>query len=117
MTHEQRPARFHDLYYSDNYDIIDFESGHWAARSIQGVDATNATWGVGDEAWPAGEELFEGDPVSVAEEDEDGPYCRYCCDYYASNVSSSCQYHPSDTISASEAAFNRYCDNMGNNRR
>jgi hypothetical protein len=68
MTHE-RTARFHDLYYSDNYDIIDFESGRWVTRGIQGVDATNATWGVGDEAWPAGEELFEGDPVSVAEEE------------------------------------------------
>jgi hypothetical protein len=69
MTHE-RTAKLYGLYYSDNYDIVDAETGYWVTQGIQGVAATNATWAVGDEAWPAGEEAFVGEPVSVAEEEE-----------------------------------------------
>ena len=68
MTYE-RTARFYGLLYADRYDIIDGDTGHWVTQGIQGVDATNATWGTGDEAWPSGEELFSGEPVSVAEEE------------------------------------------------
>ena len=69
MTHEQRPARFYGLLYADRYDIIDGDTGKWRAQGIQGGDALRASWMVGDEAWPAGEEAFTGEPVSVAEEE------------------------------------------------
>ena len=69
MTHE-RTAKLYGLYYLDNYDIVDAETGHWVTQSIQGGDAMRATWTVGDEAWPAGEALFAGEPVAVAVEEE-----------------------------------------------
>ena len=53
-----------------NYDIVCGESGRWLTRGIQGGDAIRAEcWVVGDEAWPAGEETFDGDPVAIASED------------------------------------------------
>ena len=70
MTHE-RKAKLYGLYDSDNYDIIDAETGHWVTQSIQGGDAMRATWTVGDEAWPTGEGRFCGEPVAVAVEPEE----------------------------------------------
>ena len=51
------------------YDIISGESGHWVTCGIQGGDVIRAVWVVGDEAWPAGEDTFDGDPVAIASED------------------------------------------------
>jgi len=68
MTHE-RTARFYGLLYEGHYDIIDADTGKWRAQGIQGGDALRASWMVEDEAWPSGEELFSGEPVSVAEEE------------------------------------------------
>lgn len=51
-----------------HYDIVG-ESGHWVTCGIQGGDAIRAAWVVGDEAWPAGEDTFDGDPVAIASED------------------------------------------------
>ena len=65
----ERTARFYGLLYEGHYDIVSGDSGHWITRGIQGGDALRASWMVGDEAWPAGELTFAGEPVSIAEEE------------------------------------------------
>jgi hypothetical protein len=60
----------HDLDAGAHYDIVSGESGDWITRGIQGGDAIRTVWDVGDEAWPAGEEAFEGDPVAIASLEE-----------------------------------------------
>lgn len=61
-------AKFHNLIIKDHYDIIDSETGRWKTQGIQGGEAMMFDdWDEGDEAWPAGEEEFKGQPEDIAE--------------------------------------------------
>jgi hypothetical protein len=66
VTIEPTAHKFHDLEASENYDIIDAETGHWITQGIQGADAMATTWPESSEAWPAGEDDFSGNPEDVA---------------------------------------------------
>ena len=66
VTIENPAYKFHDLDPSENYDIIDAETGHWITQGIQGADAMATEWPAGSEAWPAGTEEFSGNPKEIA---------------------------------------------------
>ncbi len=59
-------AKLTNLIGDETYDIIDAQTGNWVTQGIQGADAMAEEWGDGDEAWPAGEEVFSGKPIDVA---------------------------------------------------
>ena len=59
-------ASFSNLVIDAQYDIIDAETGHNITCGIQGSEAMRESWSVGAEAWPVGEEDFDGVPVEVA---------------------------------------------------
>jgi hypothetical protein len=59
-------AKFHGLLIEQHYDIIDGKTGHWRTEGISGADAMATDWQRGDEAWPAGEEKFDGKPKAIA---------------------------------------------------
>lgn len=63
----KKMSKFTALEIDRNYDIINGETGHWRTQGIQGSDAMSQSWDEGDEAWPAGETEFSGEPVEVAE--------------------------------------------------
>ena len=59
-------AGFRALELTASYDIIDGETGHSRTQGISGAAAMARDWSAGDEAWPAGEQDFRGQPVEVA---------------------------------------------------
>jgi hypothetical protein len=59
-------ARFNRLDPEVSYLIIDGETGYVKTDGIQGADAMSQTWEDADEAWPAGEEEFKGQPIDTA---------------------------------------------------
>ena len=60
-------ARFTELEPDGNYDIVSGTSGHYVTQGIQGADALMEDWPDGAEAWPAGEETFNGSADEIAE--------------------------------------------------
>ena len=61
-------AKFSKLAADKNYDIIDGKTGYWRTQGIPGADAMAREWRweEGDEAWPAGETEFDGEPADIA---------------------------------------------------
>ena len=59
-------ANFNNLEIVASYKIISV-MGYEITDGISGGDAMRARWNDGDEAWPAMEEEFSGDPIEVAE--------------------------------------------------
>jgi hypothetical protein len=59
-------ASFNALDPGGTYLIIDGATGHSKGDGLQGAAVMAQEWDEGDEAWPAGEEDFRGQPIETA---------------------------------------------------